>query len=76
MISTTSLKDHKHKKVCEKLIRDINGILQVLTLTQRGLVLFKNYIVVQEIISVISTNMILLENKLKYYEKDLKKLTS
>lgn len=70
--SATSLTDHKNKKIYEKIISDIKNILQVLTLAQRGLTLFKTYIVVQEIISVINTNVTLLDLKLKDYEKKLK----
>jgi hypothetical protein len=71
---TTSLTDHKAKKTYEKVIIDIKGMLQVLSLTHRGLVVFKNYIIMQEIISVIHTNITLLELKLKDYEKKLKEI--
>lgn len=74
-MQTTSLTEHKNKKLYQKIIRDIGGILQVLSLTQRGLVIFKSYVVVQEIISVVETNKTLLELKLKDYEKKLKAIT-
>lgn len=70
----SDLTDHKNKKKYEKIIRDINGILQVLSLTQRGLAIFKNYIAVQEVISVLETNKVLLELKLKKYEIELQKI--
>lgn len=72
MNNTLSLKDHKHKKICEKVIKDINAILLVLSLTQRGLTVFKHYISIQEIISVVETNKTLLDLQLKKYEKELK----
>lgn len=72
---TTSLNDHKNKKIYKKIIKDIESILQVLTLTQKGLTLFKSYITVQEIISVVNTNITLLDLKRKDYEKKLKAIT-
>lgn len=69
---TSSLQDHKDKKLYQKVIRDLNATLQVLTLAQKGLILFKHYVFVQEIISVINTNVTLIELKLKDYEKKLK----
>lgn len=71
-----SLNDYKNKKVYKKIIDDINAILKILTLTQKGLIIFKSYIVVQEIISVIETNKTLLELKLKDYENKLSKIVS
>jgi len=72
MVSTTSLQDHKNKKIYEKVIRDLKAVLQVLTLAQRGLTMFKNYVAVQEVISVINTNVTLMDLKVKDYEKKLK----
>lgn len=66
------MQDHKNKKIYEKVIRDLTAILQVLTLAQRGLTLFKHYVFAQEIISVIATNVTLIDLKLKDYEKKLK----
>lgn len=56
----------------EKVVRDLTAMLQVLTLAQRGLILFKHYVFAQEIISVIATNVTLIDLKLKDYEKKLK----
>ena len=70
-----SISEYKNKKTYRKIVKDIETILQILTLAQRGLIKFKSYIVVQEIVSVIETNKTLLELKLKDYEKKLKALT-
>jgi hypothetical protein len=70
----TNLNEHKNKKKYEKVVRDITGILSVLTLTQRGLAVFKHYVSVQEIISTLETNKVLLELQKKKYEKELEKL--
>lgn len=67
----SSISDHKNKKLYEKIIKDITAILQILSLTQRGLSIFKSYIAVQEIISVLETNKTLLELKQKQYETQL-----
>ena len=72
MSTTTSLQEHKNKKIYEKVIRDLKAVLQILTLAQKGLTLFKNYVSVQEIISVINTNVTLMDLKITDYEKKLK----
>ena len=69
-----SLSDHKQKKICEKVLQDMKAIRLVLNLTQRGLILFKHYVMVQEIISVIITNITLLDLQVKKYEKELKRI--
>jgi hypothetical protein len=72
-MTTISFNDHKLKKKYEKIVKDISMILQVIVLAQRGLANFKNYIAVQEIISVLETNKVLLELKQKKYKKELEK---
>lgn len=71
----TSLSDHKNKKLAKRLVSDIDAILKVLSLTQRGLAHFKQYIPVQEIISTIQTNVTLLEVHRNKYAKALEDAT-
>lgn len=71
----SSISDHKNKKLYEKVIKDISQILQILSLAQRGLSIFKSYITVQEIISVIATNITLLELQQKKYINELQTIT-
>lgn len=71
MNQTTTLKDYKLKKKYERITKDITAILNVFNLTQRALSVFKNYIVCQEIISILETNKNLLELQQKKYEKEL-----
>lgn len=71
MSQLTQIKEYKLKKKYEKILKDIEGILLVFSLTQRALSVFKNYISVQEIISIIETNKTLLELQKKKYEKEL-----
>jgi hypothetical protein len=71
MTIPTKIKDYKLKKKYERIVKDISDILKVFSLTQRALAVFKNYIAVQEIISIIETNATLLELQKKKYEKEL-----
>lgn len=73
-MSTISFKDHKQKKKYEKIVSDISAINHIIILTQKGLSVFKNYLPVQEIISVLETNKVLLELKQKRYKKELEKI--
>lgn len=73
-MSTISLKDHKQKKKYEKIVSDISSIVHIIILAQKGLSVFKSYLPVQEIISVLETNKILLELKQKRYKKELEKI--
>lgn len=75
MNKTTDLKLFKSKKKNEKIVSDISEILKVLTLTQKALSIFKHYVSIQEIISVIATNCTLLELQQKKYEKELQNIT-
>jgi hypothetical protein len=68
---TTNLSDFKLKKKYERYVKDIGDILKVFNLTQKALSVFKNYIAVQEIISILETNGTLLDLKRKKYEKEL-----
>ena len=65
---------HKRKRTLKKLIVEINAILQVLTLTLRGLTMFRHWIMVQELISVMNTNVVLLNKKLNDFNKELEEL--
>jgi hypothetical protein len=58
----------------KKMVQEANAILQVLTLSLKGLTIFRHWIMVQELVSILSTNIVLLENKLKQFEKELKTL--
>lgn len=66
-----SISSHKLKKKYERIVKDIDSILLIFGLTQRSLKFFKNYIVVQEIVSILATNTTLLELQRKKYEKEL-----
>lgn len=72
--STTSLTSHKRKRILKKMIVEINAILQVLNLSLRGLVMFKHWVAVQELISVMNTNIVLLNRRLTDFEKELENL--
>lgn len=70
--NVTSLLGHKKKKQYTHIISEINAITQVLSLAQEGLKHFKHFTAVQEVISVIETNKILLVmQKRKYEQQDL-----
>jgi len=67
MTKLVNLKDYKNKKKIDKIVSDIDKIVNIFTLTQKSLSFFKNYAVVQEVISVIETNKsLLLLHKKKY----------
>lgn len=71
---TISLNDHKKKKRYEKIVSDISAIVNIIILTQKGLSIFKAYTQVQEIISVLEVNKVLLEIKQRKYKKELEKI--
>ena len=73
-MTTLSFDDHKKKKKYKKIVSDISAIVNIIILTQKGLSIFKSYTNVQEIISVLETNKVLLEIKQKRYKKELEKL--
>lgn len=68
----TEIKDFKKNKKYKKILEDIDGILKIFSLTQKALSFFKEYVVVQEIISILATNTTLLEIHKKKYEEHLK----
>lgn len=70
-----NLKDYKSIKKIKKYIEDIDKIIHVLVTSQKALSFFKQYVVAQEIISVMETNKTFLELHLKKYEKKLAELT-
>lgn len=67
----TDLKGFKKEKKYKKIVSDIDSILLIFSLTQRSLAFFKEYVVVQEIISIIETNKTLLELHRKKYLNEL-----
>jgi hypothetical protein len=69
-----SLNNFKTEKKIKKYIEDINDILKIVTLSQKGLSLYKHYTSVQEMISVLETNKILLELHKKKYEAKLEEI--
>ena len=62
------------KKKFTKVIEDIDSILRVISLTQKSLSYFKQYLTVQEIVSVLETNKTLLELYRKKYTDKLEEL--
>lgn len=67
MSKLINLKDYKNKKKMDKIVSDIDKIVNIFTLTQKSLSFFKTYAVVQEVISIIETNKsLLLLHKKKY----------
>lgn len=73
-MTPTNLKQHKLKKKFEKVVSDIDSILLVFDLASRGLIHFKNYVSVQEIISILATNTTLLKLQQKKMQKELEKM--
>jgi hypothetical protein len=69
-----NLKRYKQQRAFEKVVSDIPEILNVLSLTQRALSVFKSYIAAQELISVIECNKVLLEAQLNKYSQELEKM--
>lgn len=70
------LKPFKEEKKYKKIISDIDSILLIFGLTQKSLSFFKEYVVCQEIISIIETNKVLLELHKKDYSTRLKEITN
>lgn len=68
----TDLKGFKKEKKYKKIVSDIDSILLIFNLTQRSLAFFKEYVVVQELVSIIETNKTLLEIHKKKYEELIK----
>ncbi len=68
------LSDVKNKKKVLKYLEDINNILKVILLSQKSLTHFKQYTPVQEMISVLETNKVLLELHKKKYETKLEEI--
>lgn len=69
-----NLGDHKKKKMYEKLMDDINKILHIISLTQKSLSFFKQYIPVQKLISIMETQKTLLEIHRDKAEDELEKI--
>jgi len=69
-----SLEGFKSKRKIAKYLKDINDILKIITLSQKGLSLYKQYSSVQEMISVLETNKMLLELHRKKYESKLEEI--
>lgn len=69
-----SIQEYKDKKKIKKYIKDIDDILKVVTLSQKGLSMYKQYSAVQEMVSILETNKILLEMHKKKYESKLEEI--
>lgn len=69
------LKDYKTIKKFKRYVEDIDKLLHILITSQKALSFFKQYVVAQEMISVMETNKTFLELHLKKYEKKLAQLT-
>lgn len=70
-MSVTNLGSFKDKKKFKRYIEDLEKILKVIDLAQKGLIHFKHYRYVQEIVSVLETNKTLFDMHKKKYEKAL-----
>lgn len=70
-----SISNYKNKKKYKKVLEDIDDILNVIKLSQKSLSFFKQYLPVQEMVSVLETNKILLELHRKKYESELEKIS-
>ncbi len=73
MSDPIDIQSHKNRKKYEQIVSDITAINHVLDLTQRSLVYFKKYKNVQEIISIIESNITLLNIHKKKYLDELEK---
>ncbi len=60
-MSVHNLEKHKKLKIHKRLVEDIDKILNIISLTQKSLSYFKQYIPAQKIISILETNKTLLE---------------
>jgi hypothetical protein len=69
------LGDFKKTKKLKQYISDITKIISILSMSQKALSFFKQYVVAQEIISIMETNKTFLEIHLKRYEKELAEIT-
>ena len=75
MTNITSFDKYKSKKKLKKIVEDIDSILHVISLTQKSLSYYKQYIPVQEMVSVLATNSTLLELYRKTYADKLEEAT-
>jgi vacuolar-type H+-ATPase catalytic subunit A/Vma1 len=73
-MSIHDLGDYKKKKMYGKLMEDINKILHIISLTQKSLSYFKQYIPVQKLISIMETQKTLLEIHRDKAENELEKI--
>jgi hypothetical protein len=69
-----SLQDFKDKKKIKKFIKDINTILKIIDLSEKGLSHFPQYSVVQDMLNVLKSNKTLLELHRKKYESKLEEI--
>ena len=68
-MNPTNLSKYKTKKKYEKIISDIDQIINIFSLTQRSLKFFRTYTVVQEVVALIESNKVYLEmTKNKYLD--------
>ena len=64
-----SLKNYKHKKKYAKVITDLKAIIRIYNLALSAFKFFSKYVIVQETMSVLQSNKVLLEINLKKLEK-------
>lgn len=69
-----SIQEYKDKKKIKRYIKDIDDILKIVSLSQKGLSMYKQYSAVQEMVSILETNKILLEMHKKKYEGKLEEI--
>lgn len=67
-----NLQDVKDNKKYKKIVKDIEAILKIINLAQKGLSHYKEYVTAIELISIMETNKTMLEIHKKKYETKLK----
>lgn len=73
MSNPVDIKSFKDRKKYKQIVEDLTAVIKVFDLTQRSLVHFKKYKNVQEVISILETNLTLLDLYKKKYEAELKR---
>ncbi len=73
-MSLTNLTKYKTIKKYDKINSDISNILIVLNLSKEALKHFRSYVAVQEIISILQTNMNILKMQQVKFRKELDEL--
>lgn len=71
MTKIINIGEVKEDRINKKILQDINAIILVLETSQQALSFFKKYKPIQEIISVIHTNLTLFKIKKSQHEKQI-----